>query len=36
MTEEDLQFWKDEFPELDEEEIIEIIEIIDSYPDEEP
>ena len=36
MNEEELKYWKEEFPELTEEEIIEICEIIADYPDEEP
>ena len=35
MDPEDLKFWMEEFPELDEDEIIEIIEAIDP-PEAEP
>ena len=32
MNPEELQFWKEEFPELDEEDIIAIVEVIDPQP----
>ena len=35
MDQEELQYWKEEFPELEDDEIIEIIEAIDP-PEPEP